>query len=97
MKENDSILINGEYYSHHELVGIIESNRELAIKNERQTRFIKALKINNSALTIERNKLVEELNHIKAMGMFEFANTYCNEQDHIDAGHAFARSLGVGL
>lgn len=112
MKDNrdELILIDGEYYSHQELVAFIESNRELAQRCERQTRFIKALKLNNSKLTIERNQLLDEnmkrieesnrlfgeLQNIKNLSMFEFANKYCNDNELEEAGHALARSLGVG-
>ena len=105
MRENrdELILINGEYYSHAELEGLIESNRELAVKCERQTSFIKALKLSNSKLTLERNDLCDkvtalsrELQDIKQLSMFEFGNIYCSSESLEDAGHALARSLGVG-
>ena len=102
--KDELILIKGEYYSHNELVAIIESNKELARKTDRQTRFIEALKLHNSELTIERNKLCDkcmtqsrELKDIKSMSMFEFGNTYCSTESLEADGHAFARSLGVGL
>ena len=96
-------LINGEYYSQKELVAFIESNRELAERCDRQTRFIKALKLNLSKTTLERNQFCEkanqlnkELQDIKQMSMFEFGNTYCSSESLEADGHAFARSLGVG-
>ena len=96
-------LINGEYYSQKELEGFIQSNTELAQKVERQTRFIKALKLNLSKTTLERNQLCDkanrlnkELQDIKSMSMFEFGNTYCSTESLEADGHAFARSLGVG-
>ena len=96
-------LINGEYYSQKELEGFIESNSELAQKVERQTRFIKALKLNLSKTTLERNefcdkanRLNKELQRIKEMSMFEFGNTYCTSESLEADGHAFARSLGIG-
>lgn len=46
---------------------------------------------------IHEEMLVEELETIKNMGMFEFADKYCTEKDHIEAGHQLARSLGVGV
>ena len=98
--KDELILIKGEYYSHNELVAIIESNKELARKTDRQTRFIEALKLHNSELTIERNKLCDkcmaqsrELKDIKSMSMFEFGNTYCSTESLEADGHAFARSL----
>lgn len=94
-KLRDNLLyeIDGEVYSVAELKGFIESSKNLSIKSERQSRFIKALKLNNSALTLERNQLVAELDSIKSMSMFEFANKYCSESDHEAAGHLLARSL----
>ena len=106
MRDNreELILIDGEYYSQKELAGIIESNKELATKCDRQTRFIRALKLQNSELTLERNTLCDkcieqsrELKDIKAMSMFEFGNTYCTSESLEADGHAFAKSLGVGL
>jgi len=105
MKDNrdELILINGEYYSQKELEGFIESSTELAQKVERQTRFIKALKLNLSKTTLERNqfcdkatRLNKELQDIKQMSMFEFGNTYCSSESLEADGHALARSLGVG-
>ena len=102
-KQDELIFIDGEYDSHQEIVAIIESNKELARKCERQTRFIEALKLSNSQITLERNKLCDkcnrqakELHDIKNMSMFEFGNTYCSNESLEADGHAFARSLGVG-
>lgn len=101
-KLRDNLLyeIDGEVYSVVELKGFIESSKKLSYTKERQTRFIKALKLNNSALTLERNQLQEkvdklskELQDIKELSMFEFANKYCSESDHEAAGHLLARSL----
>ena len=88
-KRDELILINGEYYSQKELVAIIESNRELAKRCERQSNFIRALKLQNEELT-------HELEHIKGMSMFEFGNRYCTSESLEADGHAFARALGVG-
>ena len=100
---NELIFIDGEYYSHKEIVAIIESNKELAKKSERQSTFIRALKLSNSKLTLERNELCDkchrqskELQDIKQMSMFEFGNTYCTSETLEADGHAFARALGVG-
>ena len=59
-------------------------------------RMKNGLRINNSALTLERNALLTELQHIKSMSMFEFGNQYCSSESLEADGHAFARSLGVG-
>ena len=124
MKDNrdELILIDGEYYSHQELVAFIESNRELAQRCERQTRFIKALKLDNSKLTIERNELQEanrklkkeyndfyekdymvridecnrlwgELEDIKHLSMWEFADKYCSDSQMEEDAKLFAREL----
>ena len=50
----------------------------------------------NKKIIFENNKLKEELREIKSMNMFEFADKYCNDKQLADAGHAFARALGVG-
>lgn len=91
--DNDLIKIDGEYYSHNEIVAIIESNNELARKNERQSNFIRALKLQNEELTVERNALLDELTTIKNMSMFEFGNTHCSTESLEADGKAFARSL----
>jgi hypothetical protein len=61
LNDNELYEINGETYSLHELKGFIESAQELGRKTERQTRFIKALKLNNAKLTQERNDLCKKL------------------------------------
>ena len=85
--------IDGEYYSLEELRAFITTSNELTRKTERQTRFIKALKLNNSKLTVERNQLQTELDHIKSMSMFEFGNQYASDESLEADGRAFARSL----
>ena len=102
--KSDLIEIDGEYYSQKEIIAIIESNNELAKKNERQANFIRSLKVFNKELTSQRKelndktiKLSKELRDIKQMSMWEFADKYCNDSELEDAGKAFARSLGVGM
>ena len=94
-KLNDFTLyeIDGEYYSLEEIRAFITTSNELTRKTERQTRFIKALKLNNSKLTVERNQLQNELDHIKSMSMFEFGNKYASDESLEADGRAFARSL----
>lgn len=75
---------------------LIIENEALNARNEFLERMVKALKINNAAITLERNKLADEITRITSMGMFEFADTYCDDDKLEDAGHAFARALGVG-
>ena len=95
---DDNVLyeINGVAYSLNELKAFIETSTELSRKVGRQTRFIEALKLNNGKLTVERNNAIDELNRIKALGMYEFASKYCSSDELEEAGHALARSLGVG-
>ena len=102
MRDNrdELILIDGEYYSQKELVAFIESNRELAQRCERQTRFIKALKLNLSKTTLERNefcdkanRLTKELQDIKSMSMWEFADKYCSDSQMEEDARLFAKEL----
>ena len=101
--ENTLVLINGVTYSLNELNGLITSCAELAKDNdflqrklEQKERMLKGVKLNNSSLTLERNNAIDELNRIKALGMYEFASKYCSSDELEEAGHALARSLGVG-
>ena len=68
-------------------------NKELQARNEFLERCVRALKLNNAKITIERNEAIEELQHIKQMSMFEFGNRYCSSESLEADGHAFARSL----
>lgn len=90
--ENDLILINGEYYSQKELVAIIESNEELGKLNVRYANFIRALKLNNSALTVERNNLIEENRELKHK-LNNVTLWDLSPEAQEEAGHALARSL----
>ena len=107
LNDNELYEINGETYSLHELKGFIESAQELGRKTERQTRFIKALKLHNAKLTEERNELIDEnfkrieesnrlfgeLQDIKSLSMFEFADKYCNDDELEKAGRQLAHEL----
>ena len=99
---DDNVLyeINGVAYSLNELKAFIETSTELSRKVGRQTRFINALKLHNSELTLERNKLCDkcmaqsrELKDIKSMSMWEFADKYCSEDQLEEDGRLFAREL----
>ena len=79
--------------SHRVIKELEEEIESLRAENKRLNRFIKALKLNNSALTLERNQLVDELDSIKSMSMFEFGNRYCSSESLEADGHAIARSL----
>ena len=85
--------IDGETYSLNEIRGFIESSKKV----ERQTRFINALKLNLSKTTQERNQLCDKLHEIQNLSMFEFGNRYCSSESLEADGHAFARSLGIGV
>ena len=79
--------------SHRVIKELEEEIESLRAENKRLNRFIKALKLNNSALTLERNQLVDELDSIKSMSMFEFGNRYCSSESLEADSHAIARSL----
>ena len=72
---------------------VILENQELKARNEFLERMVNGLKLNNSKLTIERNQLVEELQTIKAMSMFEFSAKYCSPEQQAKDGEAFAKAL----
>ena len=76
-----------------ELTNFISEIEDLECKVDRLNRMKQGLRINNSALTLERNTLLDELNRIKSMSMFEFGNTYCSDESLAADGKAFARSL----
>lgn len=69
------------------LIGLLLS------ENSRLRHMKNGVKLNNSKLTIERNKLLNELDRIKSMSMFEFANNYCSNESLEEAGHQLARDL----
>lgn len=70
-----------------------QENCELKSRNEFLERMVRGLKLHNKELTKERNGLIEELNRIKAMGVWEFANTYCDDKRNEEASRQLARSL----
>ena len=86
-----------------QIIELEEENKSLKMDNdflqrklEQKERMLKGVKLNNSSLTLERNNAIDELNHIKAMNMYEFANKYNTPEQQEEAGHQLARSLGVG-
>jgi uncharacterized protein (DUF2344 family) len=88
--------IDGETYSLNEIRGFIESSKKV----ERQTRFINALKLNLSKTTQERNQLCDkanrlnkELQDIKQMSMWEFADKYCSDSQMEADARLFAKEL----
>lgn len=82
-------------------------NSKLILENERLTRMKNGLKLNNSKLTQERNDLIDEnfkrieesnrlfgeLQDIKSLSMFEFADKYCNDDELEKAGRQLAHEL----
>ena len=90
--KDELILINGEYYSQNELVAIIESNEELAKLNVRYANFIRILKSDNKALTIERNNLLQENGQLKNK-LNNVTLWDLSPEAQEEAGHALARSL----
>jgi len=85
--------------------------QELEARNSFLERCVNALKLNNKALTQERNELIEqnrfldakckayhqEVLEITSMSMFEFAELYCNDKQLEADGKSFAKALlGVG-
>ena len=90
--KDELILIKGEYYSQNELVAILESNKELAKLNVRYANFIRALKLDNSALTTERNKLIEENKELKEK-LNNVTLWDLSPEAQEEAGNALARSL----
>ena len=76
-----------------EWTNFVSEIEDLEAKVDRLTRIKKGLMINNSALTLERNTLLDELTRIKRMSMFEFSNTYCTVEQQEADGKAFAKAL----
>lgn len=69
---------------------LLSEHRDLHDKTIFQNRQIQGLKFRNSDLR-------RELDRVTNMGMFEFANEFCNDDQLEDAGHQLARSLGGGM
>ena len=75
---------------------LILENEALEARNEFLEKCVKALKLNLSKTTQERNQLCDKLHEIQNLSMFEFGNRYCSSESLEADGHAFARSLGIG-
>jgi len=65
---------------------LLKEHRDLSEKTTFQNRQINALKFRNADYR-------RELDRVTSMGMFEFANEFCNNTQLEEAGHALARSL----
>ena len=91
MKVKDTILEIHELQEQN--AQFTKENVELKARNEFLQKMCNGVKLNNSKLTQERNNAIDELNRIKALGMYEFADKYCNSEELEEAGHQLARSL----
>ena len=87
-----------------EIQKLEETNRILRKENDNLILKIKELKrqldeaTDENLMRIEEsNRLFNELFEIKHMSMWEFADKYCSDKDMEEAGHALARSFGIGV
>ena len=80
-----------------EVTNFISEIETIEEKLDLAERKLNAARINHRATILERNTLQEELDRVTSMGMFEFANEFCNDDELEEAGHQLARSLGVGM
>lgn len=84
-----------------ELYALREQNCELIAENEKLVLKNKELKKQYDefyekeyiARIEECNRLWSELFDIKHMGVWEFANKYCSDEENAEAGRQLARSL----
>ena len=103
MLQNEALTEENEtlYKANEDLILQVRDLKEqvdlLQGKLELKEKMLNGVKLNNGKLTIERNALVDELNYIKSLSMFEFGNKYCSSESLESDGHALARSLGVGV
>ena len=88
--KNIENIVNTEVRSVEDL---ILENEALMARNEFLEKAISVLKRDNERITIERTKLVDEIQRITSMGMFEFGNKYCSDDSLKEDGRAVARSL----
>ena len=70
-----------------------EHNEALQSDLNRTKKILEGVKLNNGKITLERNNLIEELQTIKNMSMFEFGNRYCSDESLASDGKAFAKAL----
>lgn len=95
-KNNENICkieTQGFYDLCNRLKELEEENDFLKAKLEQKEKILKAVKLNNAKVTLERNKAIDELMEIKSLGMFEFADKYCDDAQHREAGRTFAKVL----
>ena len=79
---------------------LFETNEDLIRKNHNLEKMIIGLKKSNKNACIEQEKmsaeilrLSKELQTIKQMGVWEFANKYCSDEENSEAGKQLAKSL----
>lgn len=98
-EDNDTLFETNE--------ALIKTIRELREENETlkekvsiQRRMIDGLKLCSSKSSLEHNemadeirRLSQELQTIKSMGVWEFANKYCTDEENSEAGKQLAKSL----
>lgn len=76
-----------------EYIAEIEAENTVLIHNvATKRRIIEGLKFNNGELTLERNKLIDELTRYKNMSVFEFCSSL-PEEKQVEAGRQLAKSL----
>lgn len=98
-EENQQLKVDNDFLQrqqkeYHEIVKHQEEKIQ-ALNNTISsiTRRKLGLKLNNRQLTDERNALIDELDTIKRMSMFEFGNKYCTDDSLTEDGKAFAKAL----
>lgn len=74
-----------------------KENEELKTQNRELKKKYDDFYVNDYLKRIDEcNDLFCELQDIKSLSMWEFANKYCTDDELEQAGHELARSLGVG-
>lgn len=74
---------------------IEDENSSLMHNVDTKRKIIDSLKLNNGKLTLERNKLNDELTRYRNMSVFEFCSTL-SEEKQVEAGRQFAKDLLKG-
>ena len=68
--------------------------RELRdIKLDEVLEELYGLREENQSLRLDNDFLQKELQRVTSLGMFQFANEFCNDTQLEDAGHELAKSL----
>ena len=76
---------------------VLEELHALRDENYFLKRQSNDLKMSCSDYSLRITKLENELSDIKHMSMWGFADKYCNDDELEEAGHALARSFGIGV